>query len=412
MTSSPLPGPMSGVEGLALPYQVASGPVRRRLLPGSVGARELAPNAVQAGDIATSALGRCRYAAFSGRGSTGQGSYCTFNWVPAGPQGRFRFSVTLASSVAPTGTVFLFGWTSAQNNQFSFRVNVNGSVSVVRRFFMDQTVLTTPAWAGLFDGRAHRLDIQYGWLGCFVSWDGEVVGSSSFPLDVDTVLRSQGLGGVNGGTSWPGALWDMELIDEVTPANSIRLLMDEPSGNYVNTYPGSTAAASATRNGYVSTVPVLSLDGLGRPWQGAPVPLVYQARRVGALTLTGSTSYTPVMNTEDLDPTGSMANGSFTAFAPCLAVMTWTGSIQRTSVASLPDTIGASIVAGGVTVSEVQISVTAINTLYNFCVRASRALTAGQTADGRISRIDSAADTWTLEVACFTVEVYPTPTTG
>ena len=384
-----------------------SGPVRYGVPANSIGARELAPNAVQAGDIATSALGRCRYAAFSGLGAaaTGAGGFTGNTTLNTASPANWELAATFATRVYPSATCTILGEFSGAREYVT--VSSTGVLTLVTA-----SGATAASAAGVFPATGYpcRLALRVNGAISQLLLNGTVLLSAATTYSAASFTHR--IGGHPAGQRFPGAIWDVTFTDYTTAANSRVFLMDEPSGNYADS--SGNGGTAATRNGYVSTVPVLSLDGRGMPWQGAPSPLVYGARQLAAATgITGVASYILVGLTEDeSDPTGHYAAGVFTAPCAGRAVFSASTAIRATTLAGADEVTFYVFDGTNIDLYQARVTIATANTWYAASVAGTAALVAGQTLSCGLGSL-LAGDVYSVDAgSSFVVQFYPTPTTG
>ncbi len=349
-----------------------------------------------------------RAAAWSGKGSSStDGAFASYTWdasqdVRVG--GMFR------SAVAPSGTLTLLGNSGASS--WNLRVTVNGALEF--RENATQRALSADGVVA-FDGK-HRL-IEAAFTGTTVAIyvEGVSVATGTFS---SVTWASQtvfiGAGGAGVGIRWPGLIYNVQLTDNLVPANSATLLLDEPmsSTTYANSYSGTTAAATATKGTNAAapwTTAVVSTDGRGMPWQmGSGGAVVYGSLMDTAVTgITGVTARGYTGATLEQDPTGSLSTGTWTA--PCAGTFV---AIYRESITAT--TLGAARdiqmrLAAPATNYNSTVTLAAANVYATVTVQACGVATAGQTVIASLQGLN-AADTYTVAAgSTFTVLFTPTP---
>lgn len=192
----------------------------------------------------------------------------------------------------------------------------NGGIAVQSN---NITILESAEAVYEFSGLAHDCYADIEDTAATIYYNGAVVASGTFAAQswsLSPLTIYIGSHFTISAQRWPGSIQLVEILD-LSPgntANSIRLLMDESVdvATYANSYPGTTAAATAAKNtgaGYPWVCAVVSHDGAGRPWTGSPSALVYSARRNSTVqTIDGSTGtfHALTFNLESLDPTSSL----------------------------------------------------------------------------------------------------------
>lgn len=296
---TPTPGPQPVAPGLSLqPQAIPPGPptnwrgagsVKRGMLADGI----LAPEHVADPDVFFAR--KERYAAFSGKGPKGTGAFCYVTWDPSDDN---TITLFLSSTETPAASVQLLGH-SGSSTRWNLLLTTNGEVSIRQN---TTKIVTSAVGAFLFDGSLNTIRIALGNDAGTLTVNGVAVAGTYGPVTWSSETCYVGAANTAAAQRFPGAIWNVSLTDNVTPANSVVLRMDERVGNYRNSYSGTTAAAYATRNGTVASIVIHDTDG-----SALPVPAVSPARMryaacsgLGASSTAGafaSVSWAPVAGT-------------------------------------------------------------------------------------------------------------------
>lgn len=247
-----------------------------KAVAGDLADLELVPDDVADPDIFFAS--KARYAAFSGKGPLGLGYFASITW-DASQDNAVQFRI--ASRTTPSAALKLVGTTGA--SKWNFLLKTDGTLQ-----FRENTTALADSGAGavVFDGSTQVVRADFTGTTVSLSVDGVVVATGT----MSTVTWASQTVYIGGSSSteqqWPGLIYDVELVDNSTAANSVTLRMDERSGNYRNSYSGTTAAAYATRNGIVGSVLINDPNG-----SASPVPAVPEVRmRPAAFSGLGASS--------------------------------------------------------------------------------------------------------------------------
>lgn len=363
---------------------------------------------------------RNRVVAYGGKGSGTFGAFASFSW---GPTSTFDFELSgvFSSRTGPGATAQLLGALAAQYPNVDIQTS-----GIVRARHGTSVVAQTGAGAFPFDGLPHIVRVKYGVSGAdvtaaiFIDGVQAVTGTlaaSSWLATPTTVFV--GASSVGASNSWPGTIHDVYFKDNITPNNDVFLNMDEASGAYLNRcqvvgdplYNASnTAAASATRNGFVSKSTVPTTDGRGRAWQiqdGSPI--LTAAHSAAAQTgVTGAANIT--LGTELLDPMSAFTASAFTAPVAGIVDCTITGTLAETAAAASVVTLG---VAKATTIQGAApaVRVPVITAGVPFAHRVVFPVAAADVVRGYISGI-TGGGTISIESANLSIVFTPDPTAG
>lgn len=350
-----------------------------------------------------------RMATFSGLGASSTAGYwASFSHTATGTV-NLELSLWYCGNVLPSAIVYIFGSGSTDSPRIG--LTTAGAPNV----YVGASTSASGTGINVCDGRPHHIRATLAQSGANVVTalyvDGRFVSTvtnASQTLPTGSVTYAIGSIGTSSQRA-PGAIYDVRLLDLNTPANSVALLMDEPSGDFTNTYPSTTAAATATRRGYVPMRAVPTVDGRGMPWQNVG-PLVYYGRSVNVTGITGVTTYTPVMTSDELDPTGSYAAGVFTAPCEGMAVVVFTGSMNATTLAGAIEVVAQ--INDGTVAPGVALELTATGLDVHWSVTAVKSMSAGQTIYAQLASL-IAGNVYTVRAGCtMTTTFYPTPALG
>lgn len=372
--------------------------------------------AISNADLATDAPRRHnRIAAFSGKGSSStDGAFGTYVWAPVAGNSWY-VEMVVAASVAPASLCGL--WVRQAANNAGVRVTTAGLIEIVN----NTTVLgTTTSAAIAFNGRAHTIRVTFSGTSAVVRINGTTSETITFAAQTWQNVAANFYFGATTTASvqrWPGSIYNIEIRDLTTPANSATLLLDEPmsSSTYANSYSGTTAAATAAKQTGAAApwiASVVSTDGRGMPWQaGCGGALVYSMQRDGThQTIDGSTgaTHTLTFNTETEDPSGSLSlTTGWTA--PCAGVAAF--YMHGTFANSISDDVLVYIGRAGQNLATVGLSLP-VTTRANFALSASETVAAGQVWYPFVDAVAVGNTALQFLLSSFTVEFTPTPTTG
>jgi len=350
-----------------------------------------------------------RMAAYSGLGAAStDGYWASIAHVPTATA-SYDISFDYTGNVLPSATAYAVG---SSFNGPRFSLGTDGAISL--------TYITTGVASGatvtkVVDGRTHRIRATMVQNGANVDGalyiDGRFVASGSTAGTITSGNFFIGAGGT-AQQRCPGAITNVRILDVTTPANSIELLMDEPSGNFTNIYPG--AAGSAVRRGYVPMRSIPSTDGRGMPWVGNQGALRYGARLLAdAAGITGVTSYSLTGLTEDeRDPTGHYAAGVFTA--PCAGVATFylAASIAATTLAGADNIRMVCTHSAASDVWEAKVTLPVVDQYVSLSCGGVVSMAAAETLSGTLQSL-LVGDVYTLALgSSFVIEFTPTPVAG
>ena len=271
----------------------ASG-IRRVLVP----TLDYANRGLTDDDLASLALRPA--AKFDGTG----GGYGRTSWAPTTQDFVFEFWCMI--DPGSSGTDYILGGSSASNINVA-RASTAGAMSLTVAASVVTTTNILPA-----DGRPHFVRVERidGVANFYV--DGRLLYTEAEATTCPVVAFNVDLGTAAGSSSaLHGNLWGVRLIDPASDSNSAHYKLDEVTGNYVDSLGN---LADATRNGYVGSVAVQSVEGDAKPVHAQPLVVAGWERDDTSESLDGSVASAHILTSTDRsDPFGLLSDSTATA---------------------------------------------------------------------------------------------------
>lgn len=249
-----------------------------------------------------------RLAAYGGGGASTQDNWASASWE--GTTNDFELVVTLASTDVPTDTQVL-GATVA--GYPSLLIKGDGTIQLRNNATVE---LASPAGAFAEDGSEQTIRGVFGESSGSIYVDGRLVaqgawasgditwfGSGAQPMRIGARITAN--------QRWYGTIRDVKLTDNNDASNSALYKLDEVTGDYVDSLGN---LADATRNGYVDSVEVQSVEGNAKPVHAQPLVVAGWERDDTSESLDGSVASAHILTSTDRsDPFGLLSDSTATA---------------------------------------------------------------------------------------------------